>query len=99
MQEKYTELVLECVRMLGELDGIAALSDANEKTKLFGPSGNLDSMGLVMLNVEIERCVTERFGKNIVLANEKAMSRQTSPFRNVESLAKYLAELIEEVPA
>lgn len=92
-------LVLECVRSLGETDGLTALLQANEKTKLFGPEGNLDSLGLVVLVVDIEQRAAERYGKNVVLADEKAMSRQTSPFRNVESLSRYLAELLMEPPS
>lgn len=95
-QSEYIALVLECVRTIGEMDGNPALVDANEKTKLFGPSGNLDSMDLVTLTVEIEQRVSERFNRNIVLADEKAMSRATSPFRNVESLAEYMGELLQK---
>ena len=38
----------------------------------------------------------EEFEKDIVLADEKAMSIRTSPFRNVESLTSYIESLLEE---
>ena len=91
-----TELVLECVRALGEMDDIAELKLANEKTKLFGPAGHLDSIGLVTLLIEIEQKVSDLLSKQIVLASEKAVSRTSSPFRNVESLATFVDELIAE---
>ena len=90
-------IVLECTHQIGEIDDIENLSHANEKTKLFGVSGNLDSVGLVSLTIEIEQLVFERTGKNIILADEKAMSRQTSPFRNVQTLSQYLSELVNEI--
>lgn len=96
MNEKLVELILGCLREMGEIEGRDDLLHANHKSKLFGPSGLLDSMGLVGLIVEVEQSVSSLFGKHIVLANEKAMSRTASPFRNVESLANYSRELIEE---
>ena len=96
MKEQIVELILACLRELGEIDGRPDLLAATPKSKLFGPSGLLDSMGLVQLVVELEQQISEAHGKHIVLANEKAMSRATSPFRNVESLALYAVELMEE---
>lgn len=96
MSDKYLALVIECVREIGSMDGNEALAECHAKTKLFGSSGNLDSMGLVTLLVEIEHRLGEQFGFNVVLADDKAMSRQVSPFRNVESLAAYVAEVVGE---
>ena len=61
-------------------------------SKLFGGSGPLDSMALVNLLVELEELIEDDFGISTTLADEKAMSRRTSPFSRV----KYLIEYIEE---
>ncbi len=60
------------------------------KTKLFGVNGNLDSFGVVNLLSELEDKLSEQCGLEIALADEKAMSATTSPFRNVQSLASYI---------
>ena len=51
-------------------------------------------MGVVFLVTEIEEAISENFKFNIVLADERAMSLKTSPFRNVESLIAYTEKLI-----
>tara|TARA_B110001452_G_scaffold121783_1_gene101031 strand:+ start:2518 stop:2805 length:288 start_codon:yes stop_codon:yes gene_type:complete len=61
-------------------------------SKLFGGGGPLDSMALVNLLVDLEELIEDDFGVSTTLADEKAMSRRTSPFSRV----KYLIEYIEE---
>jgi len=65
-------------------------------TILYGQSGKLDSLGLVSLIVAIEQNVEEVFTKTILLADEKAMSQERSPFRTIGSLRDYVVQLLEE---
>lgn len=59
---------------------------------LFGEHGALDSMDLVTYAAEVEDAVGVRFGKNIVIADAKALSRGKSPFRTLNALAEYCLE-------
>jgi acyl carrier protein len=68
-------------------------------TILYGQSGSLDSLGLVHLIVAIEQNLEEAFAKTIILADEKAMSQQRSPFRTIGTLGDYVAQLLEELDA
>jgi len=61
-------------------------------SKLFGGDGPLDSMALVNLVVDLEEYIEEYFGKTVTLADEKAMSRRTSPFSRVKSLIDHIQE-------
>jgi acyl carrier protein len=70
--------------------------DVTLKTKLFGTNGALDSVGIVFLITELEEKLSDDFDVDISLADEKAMSQITSPFRNVETLAKYIELLVVE---
>ena len=81
---------------MGEDEDNTALIKANVKTKLFGANGLLDSVGVVFLITDIEEKISDDFDIDVTLADEKAMSQVTSPFRNVETLAKYICQLIEE---
>ncbi len=63
---------------------------------IYGNEGKLDSLGLVNLIVSIESAIDDELDKQIVIANEKAMSMKNSPFRNVETLAQFILELINE---
>jgi acyl carrier protein len=50
----------------------------------------LDSLGLVTLILNIEDKLSEKFGLNITLADDRAMSQKNSPFRSTESLTEYI---------
>jgi acyl carrier protein len=66
-----------------------------EMTKLFGGDGVLNSLGLVSFIVSVEEALEDEFGISILLADEKAMSRRTSPFSRVSNLVDYILELIK----
>jgi hypothetical protein len=68
--------------------------DQGEELKLFGGDSLLDSLGLVSFIVSVEEVIEEKFNKSIILADEKAMSRRTSPFSRVSYLVDYIFELI-----
>jgi hypothetical protein len=61
---------------------------------IFGPAAPLDSLGLVNLLADLEFRLGERFGCDLVLASEQAMSRSRSPYRDVDSLTEYALELM-----
>ena len=65
-------------------------------TELFGPASVIDSLGLVNLVVEVEEQIFQFFGRQLTLADEKAMSRKHSPFRTVAALVAYIQELLGE---
>ena len=69
-----------------------------EHAELFGRGGPLDSMGLVSLIIEVETAIEERFGVSVLLADERAMSKERSPFRTVGSLATYAETLVTRIP-
>ena len=77
------------------LDNNIEVSDINFKTKLFGDNGILDSIGIVMLVTELEEVIEEELSIELTLADDRAMSQKTSPFRNVETLIKYIEKLVE----
>ncbi|MEZ8967563.1 hypothetical protein AB6E53_12805 [Vibrio breoganii] len=91
---KVTELVLNTVKEVGEDQEINELIAATEDTRLFGE--NLDSMGVVFLVTDLEAAISDEFDIDLTLADERAMSQKTSPFRTVKTLAKYVELLISE---
>ena len=77
----------------GELPSDRQLTKTPE-TRLLGPESVLDSMHLVSLIITIEREVEETFGIPITLADERALSMKSSPFRSIQTLADYISTLI-----
>jgi acyl carrier protein len=63
---------------------------------LYGRTGKLDSLGLVNLIVVTERRIEEEFGVAVTLADEKAVSQETSPFRTAKTFAEYIARRLAE---
>jgi acyl carrier protein len=63
---------------------------------LFGRHGTLDSLGLVNLIVMVEEQFQDVHDRAITLADERAVSQERSPFRNVPSLAAYICLLLNE---
>ena len=89
-------LILESVQMLAEDFELEALMAPSLQTPLYGGDGSLDSMALVNLIADIEEAIAEKFDFSIALADEKAMSSNNSPFRNVASLTD---AVIERMPS
>lgn len=66
----------------------------NRPKILFGKDGALDSIGLLSLVVMLEEKVNAATGKTIRLVSDQAFSQTRSPFRDVASLAEYVAGLL-----
>jgi acyl carrier protein len=93
-REKIVDLVFKSLNSFFiEYDLTVDLSDG-EQTKLFGGDGVLDSLGLVSFIVSLEEAIEDEFNISIVLADEKAMSRRTSPFARINALVDYIFEVI-----
>jgi len=67
-----------------------------DDARIFGPGAPLDSLGLVNFLADLEYRLGEKFGREFVLASERAMSRGRSPFRDVDALTEYVVELMAE---
>ena len=65
-------------------------------TVLFGEGGKLDSLGLINLVVAVEQNIEDEFDVTITLADERAMSQETSPFRTIGTLMDYIEMLLGE---
>jgi acyl carrier protein len=87
------EIVLRRLALLGQELGKPELEKADKHTRLFGENAVLDSIGLVTLIADLEEDIRIATGKMVTLADEKAMSRLTSPFRRVDLLAEYVVEI------
>ena len=96
-----TKLINIIIASLKEVNSTLEEIDAELKkptvdTKIFGDQGHLDSLGLVTLISIIESKISEEYDKEIVIVTEKAMSKKSSPFKSVQSLADFLDELLQE---
>lgn len=63
------------------------------ETVLYGSNGHLDSMGLVAFLIDVEESFQDE-GIRISLSDDRAMSQNSSPFRNIPSLTEYITKLL-----
>ncbi|QCD51835.1 hypothetical protein [Campylobacter sp. RM16192] len=92
MQEKIEQTIKKTIISLKD-----EAVDLNDQIFLFGRNDALfDSVGLVGFLIELEEKIYDEFGKNITLADEKAMSQKTSPFINIKTLTKYIQKCLNE---
>ena len=98
---KIIETIIETI-----LDSINEYNDGLSKNEqissdldssIYGGSSNLDSMGLVSFIVGLEQSIEDKFDQSISLADEKAMSQKSSPYKNINSLADYILKLLVKV--
>lgn len=68
----------------------------DESLKLFGPDATLDSLALVSVIVDVESAISDKFHLPISLTDDRAVSREISPFADVQSLVAYILELLAE---
>jgi hypothetical protein len=95
-REKIINLLLSTLEVhFDEINESVDLTE-RENIKLFGGDGLLDSIGLVSFVVEVEERLEDEFEVSVVLADEKAMSRRTSPFARISYLADYILEVVNE---
>ncbi|MDY0321771.1 MAG: hypothetical protein RBR23_08575 [Arcobacteraceae bacterium] len=96
MLDQIEKILISCLEELNEELENENLNNITKETKIFGNKGALDSLALVSFITDVEDRISKELGHDIVLADEKAMSQRTSPFRNIETLSVYIQKLLEE---
>lgn len=94
MQEKIQSIIYRALENLADELEKPELQNPTPQTKIYGANGNLDSLALVSFITDVEELIEQEFNKNIILADEKAMSLRNSPFRDVSSLNEYIQNLL-----
>jgi len=96
MKDKILPIIYAALKDAGEELGKPELANPDPETRLYGRNGHLDSLALVNLLADVEQRVADDLGKNIVLADERAMSQKRSPFASAGTLADYIEILLGE---
>ncbi len=96
MKEKISGIVIQSLIEVTKDLNTPELNSPTFETRLYGAKSPLDSMSLVILIADIEDRISSEFGKDIVLADERAMSQTRSPFGSVGTLVDYIQHLLIE---
>lgn len=95
-RDQILAVIFEAVDRANELREPDQWIGRSEDAGLFGPEGVLDSLGLVSLVLDVEDAINSACGVRLVLADERALARRQSPFRNARALADLIQERLEE---
>lgn len=97
MRERIQSIILDRLREHMAAQGAEPSVALGPDTALLGQRGVVDSLGLVTVVVSVEQSIEDELGAAVTLADERAFSQRTSPFRTVGSLAAYAEELLAGV--
>jgi acyl carrier protein len=94
-KERILQAIYDAVNEINEPLSKAKRLAKSPDTVLFGRSGQLDSLGLVSLIVAVEQNIQDKFGTEVTLADERALSQQNSPFKTIATLSEYISLLLD----
>jgi acyl carrier protein len=89
-------IILKALNDLNEELGEDDRIDVGPGTALFGVDAQIDSLSLVSVIVDVETALSLDHGLEVSLTDDRAMSREVSPFTDVPALKGYIVELLEE---
>ena len=90
------DVVTGCLREAIEQSGAQDPVVVDENTVIVGKDAVIDSVGVVSLIVDIEQRLEMDFNVSVTLANDKAMSQRSSPFRTAGVLAEHVCAVAAE---
>jgi acyl carrier protein len=96
-REAVLTIILQALESLNEELDAAQQVEIGPRTPLFGPEAQLDSLSLVSVIVDVETALTMKWGLPVSLTDDRAMSREISPFDDVGTLTDYVLELLAEM--
>lgn len=95
-QERVEKAVAAALEQVNELLPEESRLEAHSETVLLGPSGRLDSMGLINLVVALEENLEREFQRQVQLADELSRENESdNPFTTVASLIARLQRTAE----
>lgn len=97
MPRPMQELVLQAVAELNPTLPDPVKVESGPAAALYGRTGVLDSMALVTLVVALEQLIEDEYDVTVSLADERAVSQSSSPFRTIGSLAAYAESRVQEL--
>lgn len=95
-REKVLEIIIENVKNLVDTFPENHRFKVEENTILFGLKSAIDSLSLVSVIVDLETEFYDSFNIEISLTDDRAMTRDVSPYDNISVLADYIVELVAE---
>lgn len=94
-QTELSRIIFNALEMINQSRADDKQIPVEQGIALYGASGYLDSMDLVSLLIDIEEALLDQ-GIDISLSDDRAMSEQQSPFKNVDTLISFIETAIKD---
>lgn len=91
------KIVIDCVQRIVDTFPESDRFEVVQETILFGLNSKIDSLSLVSVIVDLESYFFDELQVEISLTDDRAMTREISPFLSVSNLADYIEVLLAEV--
>jgi hypothetical protein len=95
-RDNIVQAIFAAIRRANQLRGPNEQLTCEATTRLYGLRGSLDSLGLVSLILDVEEAIKVETGRYLVLADDRALSLNSNPFRDVNSLTDYVLSRLED---
>ena len=93
----YEEVLLPAVNEYNQTFDQGGQIQTSKELPLSGQGGALDSLELINFIIIVERRVNAASGRGLQLVTGEALSRGESPFSTLESLEKFIREILDPV--
>ncbi len=93
-KEEIYEIVIKQVEELNDTLPNDDKFEVTRDTVLFGNNSNIDSLSLVSVIVDLETIFSSDYDLDISLTDDRAMTREISPFDSITSLVEYIDEIV-----
>lgn len=94
--DKINTIMVDTFKDLADQLGQSEPFECKDEMVLFGAGATIDSLTLVSLVVDLESRISDEWGREISLTDDRAMTRAISPFDTFLSLKTYINELVTE---
>jgi acyl carrier protein len=95
-REQVLKIIIENVKNLVDTYPENQRFNVDENTILFGLKSEIDSLSLVSVIVDLETEFYDSYNIEISLTDDRAMTREISPYDNISVLTDYIVELVAE---
>ena len=95
-KENVEKLILDILYAINDVMPPDKQMSISPDSVLFGENPQIDSLSLVSLVIDLESTLSIDFNLDISLTDDRAMTREISPFLTVKTLRDYILELINE---
>jgi acyl carrier protein len=96
MKDDIKNLIIEVINEHNEHSDEKHKIDLNSEVVFAGNGSVLDSLDFITLMINIENKIFEVYDKNILIVSEKAFSMKYNPFGNLDKLASFIVEILED---